>query len=175
MLIVESSHRSVNGTYLADMIAAKYTGAERLRLSEIKFSGCTACKKCRENDSTCVMQDDLSPVLAKLPEEKQIVLIAPNYMGFMNGEMKLFMDRLYCMRRPNKQSRFAEGTKLAFFLTQGSGNRGKGELCQGWLKTITEHYAVKFYGHTLPNCSDDNTDGVRLKQEEIMMNLGFFF
>lgn len=175
MLIVESSHRSVNGSYLANMVAEKYPGAERLRLADIKYTGCTACKKCREADSTCVLEDDLTPVLKKLTSEKSIVLISPNYMGFMNGGMKMFLDRFYCMRDSHKRSRFTEGAKLAFFMTQGSGNRNKGDLCVNWLKNMCEHYSLKYYGHTIPNCADDNTDGVRLKQEEIGMNLSFFF
>ena len=69
MLIVESSYRNINGHYLADMLAAKYTGAGRLKLSEINFTGCTACKKCREKERTCIIQDDLFPVLAKLPSD----------------------------------------------------------------------------------------------------------
>ncbi|MDR2870458.1 MAG: NAD(P)H-dependent oxidoreductase [Deferribacteraceae bacterium] len=176
MLIIETSFRSSNGAYLANFIAEKYPSARRIRLADMVFSGCRACKQCKgAGADLCVIDDDLSPIMASLLQEKQIVLIAPNYMGFMAGEAKLFIDRLYCMRDSAKKSRFAEGTKLAFFLTQGSGNRASGELCLGWLKSVCEHHMIKFYGHTIANCAEGNNDGVRIKQEEIAMNLGFFF
>lgn len=173
-LIVESSPRGINGSYLAEKLASKYGGVDVLRLKDISFSGCKACGECRKNDSLCVLKDDLSYWLEKLEHEKQIILISPNYFGFVNGEMKMFTDRFYCMRKANKNTRFAEGAKLVFIVTQGSPNRSAGDRALEWMKAVVERYSIKFYGHVIPNCQD-NTDGVRLKEEEVMMNISFFF
>lgn len=176
-ILVESSpRRNGNGAYLADKIAKKYEaeGVKRLKLCDINFNGCTACRKCRENDSLCVQDDGLKEWLQEVRGAKRVILIAPNYMGFIDGRMKAFLDRWYCMIDSKKFTRFQEGAKLLFLFTQGSAQRDHGDVCQSWMKRVAEGCKLKFYGLTVPNCSYDNHDGVRLKEEEIMMSVSFF-
>ena len=165
-----------NCAYLANLIAEKYTGdtVDRLRLWDLRYSGCMACRKCKEGDSLCVQKDDLTPWLEKLTDVDRIVLIAPNYMGFINGETKQFIDRWYCLRDSRKMSRFKDDAKLLFLFTQGSAQRDNGNNAQNWMKRLAEGYKLKFYGLTVPNCAYDNHDGVRLKKDEIMMSISFF-
>jgi multimeric flavodoxin WrbA len=175
MIILEASPRTKGyGAYLGDIVARKYAST-RIHLAGLTYSGCKACMACQNGGSTCALNDDLRQILIDFQTETRIVLIAPNYMGFMNAAAKQVVERLYCMKDANKQSRFAEGTKLAFFMTQGSGNRDTGSLCMNWMRNIIEHYGIKFYGHVVPNCAYDNTDAVRIKEDEIKMNLGMFF
>ncbi|MDR0453775.1 MAG: NAD(P)H-dependent oxidoreductase [Deferribacteraceae bacterium] len=176
LLIECGSRKDGNGAYLADMIVEKYANenVKRVNLRDLRYSGCLACRKCKDQDSLCVQRDDLTPLFAGLAEVDRLVLIAPNYMGFVNGDTKQFTDRWYCMKDTRKISRFKEGAKLLFLFTQGSALRDHGDNAQHWMKRIADSYSLGFYGITVPNCAYDNHDGVRLKKEEIMMSISFF-
>ena len=176
-ILVESSpNANGNGHYLAEKIMEKYAveGIERFRLWDIDYRGCRGCMDCKNKDTFCTQADGLNVWLPKLAAASRIVLIAPNYMGFVAGEVKQFIDRWYCMRDANKMSRFKSGSKLIFLFTQGSGKRDRGDNAQNWIKSIADSFQLKYYGITVPNCERNNTDGVRLKQDEIMMSLSFF-
>ena len=176
-LLVECSPRKDgNGAYLANVIAEKYTDerVEKIKLVDLNYGGCIACRKCKEQDSLCVQKDDLTPWLTELVKIDRIVLIAPNYMGFINGDTKQFTDRWYCMRDKQKISRFKEEAKLLFLFTQESTQRDNGDYTLNWMKRFAERYRLKFYGLTVPNCAYDNRDGVRIKKDEIMMSISFF-
>ncbi len=176
-LLVECGPRDDgNCAYLAGLIAEKYAdeNVQKLKLWDLQYRGCSACRKCKEQDSFCVQEDDLKPWLAGLAKVDRVVLIAPNYMGFVNGEAKQFIDRWFCMKDRQKISRFKESAKLLFLFTQGSAQRDHGDNAQGWMKRVAEGYRLKFYGLTIPNCASDNHDGVRLKKDEIMMSISFF-
>ena len=174
--IIDSSPREDgNGNWIADRLAEKYPDSERLKLSKMTYSGCKACGSCRKNNSFCIQNDDLGKYLSRFAEANGLILVAPNYMGFINGTAKSMLDRFYCMRTAEKMSRFKEGTKFAFLLTQGSHNRDKGSAAVDWMKRFAENYQLKYLGLTVPGCNNDNLDGIKLKKEDILMNFSFFF
>jgi multimeric flavodoxin WrbA len=177
ILLIEASPRKKgNGAFLADRIEERFKdkGIHRFRLSEMNFKDCLACRSCRKNDSICVTNDDMQKLYPILLDADTIVLISPSYYGFVNGEAKKFVDRLYCMKKADKTSRYKEGAKLVFLFTMGKGNRDRGNNAQEWLKQIADNSALKFYGVSIPNCSFENTDGVSLKAEEVLMGISFF-
>jgi multimeric flavodoxin WrbA len=174
MIIVESSpRRTGNGSYLAERLEQKYPDNIHIRLREMNFKGCLSCGLCRKNDSFCVQKDELTSVYPQLAEADHIVLISPNYMGFLNGEAKAFLDRFYCMRDADKRSRFKEGATFIFLFTQEAHNRDKGSLAVDWMKRFAEKYSMKYFGMTIPGCERDSMDGVKLKEQDVMMNLSF--
>ena len=68
---------------------------ELYQLSGKKIHGCTACKKCAENqDQRCSFEDDiLNECIEKMLEAEGIILASPTYVGDVTGQMKALIDR----------------------------------------------------------------------------------
>jgi multimeric flavodoxin WrbA len=176
VLIEASPRKNGNGASLAGMIEERFKEKDvrRVSLRDLNFKDCLACRGCKKNDSLCVTKDDMQTLYPLLTDADTIILISPAYYGFVNGEAKKFVDRLYCMKKADKTSRYKQGAKLVFLLTMGKGNRDRGNMTQDWLKQIADNNSLKFYGVSIPNCSFDNTDAIALKAEEVLMGIGFF-
>lgn len=65
---------------------------EKLRLAELKIDYCSACYACKKL-GTCVKQDDMEQVIAKMRESDVIVLATPVYFYTMCAQMKTMIDR----------------------------------------------------------------------------------
>lgn len=176
VLIEGSPRKEGNGAHLAGKIAQKYANEDvkRMRLYDMSYKGCSSCRKCREQNTFCVLDDDMAGVYPLLAAADRIIIIAPSFYGHVNGEVKQFIDRLYCMKKADKTGKYKEGCKLVFLFTQGSPQRDRGAAEIEWMKKIAENSQLKYYGLTVPNCSFDDVDGIRLKEEEIMMSISFF-
>lgn len=79
--------------------AAQGADTELVHLYDLEYKGCISCFACKiiDGPSTgrCAMQDGLSPILKKIEEEADALLLgSPIYFGSMSGEMRSFMERL---------------------------------------------------------------------------------
>ena len=101
--------------------AAGANGRERrvVDLAALSFRGCTGCGSCRAGYERCVLDDDLTPVLADVAEAGALFLSAPNYFGYVSGIFKSFLDRWYSLRDGRRKLRVPEGRPLLFVLSQG--------------------------------------------------------
>jgi multimeric flavodoxin WrbA len=101
--------------------AAGERGRERrvVDLAALSFRGCTGCGSCRAGFERCVLDDELTPVLADLTEASALFLSAPNYYGYVSGICKSFLDRWYSLRDGDRKLRVPEGRPLLFVLSQG--------------------------------------------------------
>jgi multimeric flavodoxin WrbA len=73
---------------------------ELVHLYDLTFKGCRSCFACKiidgRSNGRCAQKDDLSPVLKKIEEEADaIILGSPIYYGTMTGEMRSFVERLW--------------------------------------------------------------------------------
>ncbi len=50
-----------------------------------------------------------------------------------------------------------------------------GNMAANWAKGFFEQYGLKTFTFVIPNCGYDNTDGVKIKLDEIKMNVSMFF
>lgn len=177
VLIINGSPRN-NGNceWLSEQLKEKYQSDEctYVALKDLSFSNCSGCINCRTGEGICKTDDDLKPVLPKLLESDLIILLSPNYYSSVTGICKTFIDRMVCLKKVNGIPQFKIEQKLFFIFLQGSGNRNHGEPTVEWAKKVFNHYGLKYFGSVIPNCSHDNNDGVRLKLDEIRMNLNMF-
>lgn len=71
---------------------------ELIHLYDLNFKGCVSCFGCKTiggaSYGRCAHHDDLSPILAKLPETDVLLLGSPIYFGAVTGEMQSFLERL---------------------------------------------------------------------------------
>jgi putative NADPH-quinone reductase len=97
---------------------------ERVYLNDLNFRGCQACDGCKTVAETCVLQDDLAPVLDAVFAADLLVLASPVYYGDVSAQLKAFIDRSYAFLVPGyiaaaHPSRFPRRKPLVFVLTQG--------------------------------------------------------
>ena len=177
IVIIESSPRDGNGSYLGQFIRSSYKNEEIFyyKLWDLNYRGCNECKLCKRNNSLCVVEDDLLPVWKKLAAADLIVFISPIYYGQINGEMKQFVDRIYCMKGSDKRSKFKQGAKIFLILTQNSMQRDDTKKVQDWFKDVSSVYGLKFLGYTVPGCSNANTDSAERVSNDMLLNLTFFY
>ncbi|PLX42475.1 MAG: hypothetical protein C0608_02275 [Deltaproteobacteria bacterium] len=122
-VVLSSGRKNSNSSGMANRLAAaavKAGGAiERYDLAKMDFKGCTGCGSCRSTTDSCVIRDDLSPLLASLKRCDAVVLASPNYYGYVSGTFKAFLDRWYSLRDAERKLRLPAGRPLAFLMSQG--------------------------------------------------------
>ena len=92
-----SPRRGGNSDLILDNIL-KGTGAEAeiIYLSDIDFSSCVGCERCRKDKICTRFEDDLTPFYETIQEAMGLVLVSPVYNYNITSWMKAFIDRLYC-------------------------------------------------------------------------------
>jgi multimeric flavodoxin WrbA len=112
-------------------IAGRFTdtaaqlGAETrtFELNRLTYRGCQGCYACKKSHDQCVLQDDLTQVLAAVQEADLLVLASPVYYGEVTAQLKGFIDRSFSYLKPdyltNPQPSRLKLDKLVFVLTQG--------------------------------------------------------
>lgn len=61
-------------------------------LNGLVFQGCQGCDRCSPK-GTCIVSDQLTPVLVELRQAAGWVLASPIYYDSVSGQMKTFFDR----------------------------------------------------------------------------------
>lgn len=97
-------------------------------LNRLAYRGCQGCYACKKTADRCVLQDDLTEVLAAVREANVVVLASPVYYGDVTAQLKGFIDRCYSYLRPdyltNPQPSRLSPKKLVMVLTQGHPDEG---------------------------------------------------
>lgn len=172
-----SPRKNGNCAFIKEQLIAKYSGENFVKgfdLNDLNFRGCQACYSCKNNDSFCVVKDDIQHILPNLIEANVIVILSPNYYNFCSGQLKLFLDRWFCLLNKKRYSKFTNKTKLFFIVTQGSPNSQHSQMLVDWMKSFVSSYQLKFYSLVVPNCNSSNNDGVKLKLNDILLHLSMF-
>lgn len=99
ILIISASPRdNSNSDALCDEFirGAQKAGhhSEKIRLSEKNINYCTGCLECIHDPGACVQQDDMDDIHKKMLASDVLVLATPVYFHVMNGQMKVFIDRV---------------------------------------------------------------------------------
>lgn len=70
-------------------------GTECIYLSDFDFKDCIGCEGCAKTNK-CVIKDEMQDIYRLLEESDGIVLGSPTYFYNVTGDIKKFLDRLYC-------------------------------------------------------------------------------
>jgi multimeric flavodoxin WrbA len=102
--------------------AAAERGAEvtEYLLNQLDFQGCQGCGACKTKSDTCILEDDLAPVLQAVRAADVLVLASPVYFGDLNGQTKCFFDRTYSFFNPDFSCRVPPGKKAVMVLVQAN-------------------------------------------------------
>ncbi len=105
---------------VAEALAGAAAGPAAVqRLGELSFRGCLGCGACRSGAPTCVLEDDLRPVLAATAAASALVLGTPIYYGYASGLCKSYLDRWYAFRDGARALRVPACRPALLLVTQG--------------------------------------------------------
>jgi len=74
---------------------------ETIFLSDLAIKPCTGCTHCKSHEE-CIIQDDMPMLLDEVLQSSAVVIASPVYMGQVTGQTKIFIDRLYQLRRGDR-------------------------------------------------------------------------
>lgn len=126
--LLGSPRKNGNSATVAAHLTAKATelgaAVETVWLNGLQYRGCQACYACKTGSETCVLKDDLSPVLEAVRTADAVVLASPVYYGDVSAQLKGFIDRTFCFLKPEYYarpdcSRLEPGKGFAMLLIQG--------------------------------------------------------
>jgi multimeric flavodoxin WrbA len=174
-----SPRRGGNSAAIADRLltTAASLGADTrvFELNRLNYRGCQGCYACKKKLDRCILEDDLTAVLAAVAEADTVVLATPVYYGDLSGQLKCFIDRTFSYLVPDyitnpTPCRLPPGKNLVFIITQGQPD-------EGLFADIYPRYDkfLKWYGfaqsHLIRACgigpaSVDRVPEIYLKQAE---------
>jgi multimeric flavodoxin WrbA len=102
--------------------AAAARGAEisEFAVNKMDFKGCQGCGGCKTGSDICILEDDLTPLLAAVKAADLLVLASPVYFGDISGQLKACFDRTYSYINPDFSSRVPPGKKALIILVQAN-------------------------------------------------------
>jgi len=71
---------------------------EKILLRKYNVKPCVSCRQCVEKHQCCIDDDMTSRIIPKLIESDVIIIASPVYFNNISGQVKLFMDRTWCIR-----------------------------------------------------------------------------
>jgi multimeric flavodoxin WrbA len=102
LILLGSPRKNGNSAALAEQIGkgAQVAGAmvDIVYLNGLNIKPCQGCEKCQRDDATgCSVDDDMTPLYAKLREADSVVIASPVYWFNVSAQTKIFIDRLYAV------------------------------------------------------------------------------
>jgi len=76
----------------------KFFEAEKILLREYVLKPCFSCGYCVENRKYCIEDDMTSTIIPRLVDSHVIIIARPVYFNNVSGQVKVFMDRTWCIR-----------------------------------------------------------------------------
>ena len=128
-----SPRKSGNTAWIINKIleGAKENGTETelFHTGELDIKPCCGCLGCKKGNMECVINDDMQELYRKIKDADTLILGSPVYMGQMNGQAKVFTDRLFAHFSPRFSPHFKEGNvekkKLLLVFDQGNPDEKK--------------------------------------------------
>lgn len=97
LIILGSPRKNGNSETLAQAVADgilqhPHATLEFIRLNDLKISPCQGCGGCNKT-STCVIDDDMTPLYEKVDACDHLILVSPIYFYGLSAQCKIFIDR----------------------------------------------------------------------------------
>jgi multimeric flavodoxin WrbA len=100
--LVASPRKQMNTDIIVQTIldGCQETGVlvAKIYLNDLEIQPCQACKI--QGGSGCVYQDDMDQIYEILEKADGLVIGTPVYYNTVSSQMKLMIDRCYCLARP---------------------------------------------------------------------------
>ncbi|NLV25238.1 MAG: flavodoxin family protein [Deltaproteobacteria bacterium] len=162
MIISGSPRDNGNTLTVADWVSTGATDAgatvEIVRADRIpsKERGCTACMGCQNSEKFgCVIKDDISTIIAKIPEQNVLVLASPVYFMGFSAQIKCIIDRMYSLFKITRDGKGIthplQYTRFALIATAaGSYDHGL-NLLEDNMKAISSFFGKEYSSLLVPH------------------------
>lgn len=130
LLVIHGSPRKggYSTRFLEEAIAGykeKHSEAEivQVHLNDLALRGCQHCGACKNADKDvpcCIVEDDLQKVLYQTLHVDAVLWGVPNYMGDVNAQTKMLLDRYYGFSRKDGTTRLPMTQKTGVIVVQGN-------------------------------------------------------
>ena len=121
--IISSPRKNGNTETLVHAVLEGATSAghhtSTVHLNDLKFVGCQACNYCKAHEG-CKQKDDLSKVLEDIRKADAVIFSTPIYFGQLNGQFRLFEDRMFSFIDATFSSNLKPGKKAVIVTSQGN-------------------------------------------------------
>jgi len=142
--------------------AAREAGAEVEIIDAPRLSygsdGCTGCLSCQRSEGfRCAIDDEASPILARMPEADVIVLASPIYWHGPTAQLKRFTDRMFSLIKFEGETIRTplEDTTVAVIGTGGGGMKDGLDLFEQAWKTAAGNLQFHFESLLVPFAPQD--------------------
>ncbi len=138
---------------------AKSKGAkvELVNVAKLKYkvNGCTSCQGCQHSlKYECVIKDEASPIIARVPRADTLVLATPVYFFGPTAQLKLFLDRMYSLfkfERGTGKVRHRLNNMQLCLIASASGGLDHGlSLTEDTFKALARLIGMKFSSLLVP-------------------------
>ncbi len=136
-----------------DGAASAGAETELIHLYDLNFKGCVSCFACKlkggKSYGRCAVNDELTPILEKVPEAGAIILGSPNYIGSLSSSAKAFLERLlfpYLVYDMDIISLFKKKIATGFIYTMGSKDEWMREMGYGHAAMFVERVMAMILG-----------------------------
>ena len=159
MIVCGSPRQDGNTNRVAAWVAeaARQAGAEVETIDAprlgYKSLGCIGCMRCQHSDEfRCVIDDDASPILARMPDADVLVLASPVYWHGPTAQLKILTDRMFSLVKFQGDQVLTplKDTTLAVIGTGGGGLDDGLRLLEQAYKTAAESVPLPFESFLVP-------------------------
>ncbi len=137
IVLISGSNRKGNTEYILKALNENLQNSEVILLREQKIKFCKGCLSCHNKDN-CIINDNMSKIIAKLQEAELIIFGVPNYFDNVSGIFKNFIDRLHPLYKSEK----LKGKKVIFIYVGGGKEIGTLETLHQATKGIEKYLQI---------------------------------
>ncbi|MFH1038050.1 MAG: flavodoxin family protein [PVC group bacterium] len=139
------------------MKAAREAGATVEEINAVKLKhtvpGCSGCLWCKKaGEFRCVIGDEVARQVGRLPEYDTIVFATPVYWLSYSAQIKIFIDRMYCLVQFLEDGIKSplSGKTLALISSGGGTLEGNLEVLEEQFLSTTKIIGAHYTGLLLP-------------------------
>lgn len=147
---------------------ARSEGAETafINVTQHNLKGCVSCMYCRTNIG-CATKDDMQQIYEQINSADFVIFGSPVYMGQVNGQFKILMDRLFPYMNPDFTSKINKPAILV--MSQGQADE---KTFQPYIKMTTDVMNVLgFKTNETFIATNANVPGTLAGRSEVMADL----
>src|SRR5574337_420733 len=122
-----------------------------------KFNGCIACTGCQKSEKfECAVDDEVKPVLAKIPSMDVVVFATPTYFFGPSAQLKTLLDRMYSLVKFKSGGDYVsnlDNLTIGLIASAGGGIQPGLQLVHDTFQTIAGFSGAGFDSLLVPNAS----------------------